>query len=191
MSKFEVGLVAVKVAGRSSKIRERQSTDSDPVEALAHLAEIETQDGFRGTLGVIEWPDGSVSVRLVDFMDGPDSYRRLERAGTFEIKVLNGQWIALVRALKYADKDYATLHGVTFDELDELIRDDARELLLDLGGVEIGTYGAFVPDAKRFVDTMAIRGVSGHIDGIAALYALTRIMPLMKNFGRPTVIGMD
>lgn len=172
-------------------ITDRQSTGSDPVQALAHLAELETPDGFRATLGVIEWPNGAVSVRLVDFMDGPDVYRRLERAGTLEIKVVDSHWVALIRALKYENKDYATLHGVSFDELDGLIKDDTKQLLEDISNVEVGIYGEFVPDAKRYQDAMAIRTPPKEIDGIAAVYALTRVMPLMKNFGLRSVIGMD
>jgi hypothetical protein len=191
MAKFEIGHVAINVAGRKAQITDRQKVDSEPVEALAHLAELETPDGFRGTLGIIEWPDGSVTVRLVDFMAGPDTYRRLERAGTLELKVVDGHWVALIRAMKYEARDYATLHGVTFDELSELIKDDARQQLLDIGNVEIGEYGTLVPGIKRYTDAMALKSVAGYIDGIAGLYALTRVMPLMKNFGRLSVIGMD
>jgi hypothetical protein len=191
LPKFEIGHVAVNVAGRTSRIIDRQKVDSPPVEAFARLAELETPDGFRGTLGVIEWPDGSVTVRLVDFMEGPDTYRRLERAGTLELKVVDGHWVALMRAMKYEGKDYATLHGVTFDELDSLIKDDAIQQLLDIGNVEIGEYGTYVPGIKRYADSMALRSVAGYIDGIAGFYALTRVMPLMRNFGRRSVIGMD
>lgn len=191
MPKFDIGAVSVNVAGRTASIVDRQSTGSDPVNASAHLAELQTPDGFRATLGVIEWPNGAVTVKLVDFMDGPDVYRRLERAGTLEIKVVNGNWVALLRALKYESKDYATLHGVSFEELDALVREDSKQLLLDIEGVEIGVYGEFVPDAKRYQDAMAIRSVPQFIDGIAALYALTRVIPLMKNFGLKSVIGMD
>lgn len=191
MPKFDIGSVSVNVAGRTATITDRQSTGSDPVEALAHLAELQTPDGFRATLGVIEWPNGAVTVKLVDFMSGPDVYRRLERAGTLEIKVVDGKWIALMRALKYDTKDYATLHGVSFEELDVLVKDDSKQLLLDIEGVEVGVYGEFVPDAKRYQDAMAMRSVPQFIEGIAALYALTRVMPLMKNFGLNSVIGMD
>ena len=191
MAKFEIGLVSINVAGRTAHIIERQKLDSDPIKAFAHLAELETPDGFRGTLGVIEWPDGSVTVRLVDFMSGPDAYRRLERAGTLEIKVVDGHWVALMRAMKYESRDYATLHGVTFDELSTLIKDDAKQQLLDIGNIEIGEYGALVPGIKRYSDAMALKSVAKYIDGIAGLYALTRVMPLMKNFGRRSVIGMD
>jgi hypothetical protein len=191
MSKFEIGHVAINVVGRTAKITDRQKVDSPPVEAFAQLAELETPDGFRGTLGVIEWPDGSVTVRLVDFMEGPDTYRRLERAGTLELKIVDGYWVALMRAMKYEGKDYATLHGVTFGDLDALIKDDAKQQLLDIGDVVIGEYGTLVPGIKRYGDSMALKSKAGYIDGIVGLYALTRVMPLMKNFGRRSVIGMD
>lgn len=191
MPKFDVASVSVNVAGRTATITDRQSTGSDPVKALAHLAELETPDGFRATLGAIEWPNAAVTVKLVDFMEGPDVYRRLERAGTLEIKVVNNQWVALIRALKYENKDYATLHGVSFAEIDELIKDDSKKILDDIQNVEVGIYGEFVPDAKRYQDAMAIRIQPQQIEGIAALYALTRVMPLMKNFGLRSVIGMD
>lgn len=191
MNKFDVGLVTVTCAGRTARYSEEQS-DGTVKEGQATLAELETPDGFKGTVGVVEWVDGSAEVKLVDFARGPDSYRRLESAGRTQVLVSDGTWTLMVRALKYGGKNRFTLHGVTFEELDGLINDDAKGLLSSYAGTELGRYGDMQPKATpQHRDGIGMKVPAGSMEAMATVYAMTRVAPLMMNFGIDTVIGMD
>lgn len=191
MKKFDVGLVTVTCAGRTARYTEEQS-DGSTKEAIATLAELETPDGFKGTLGVLEWEDGTGEIKLVDFANGPENYRRLESAGRTQIISQGDKWVAIIRALKYGEKLRFNLHNVTLEELSRLIREDAGEFLEKIPNTVITRYGDLQPKATaQHREAIGISVPKGEIEALAAMYAMTRVMPLMMNFGIETVIGMD
>ena len=191
MNKFDVGLVTVTCAARTARYTEEQS-DGTVKEGKATLAELETPDGFKGTLGVVEWHDGTAELKLVDFARGPENYRRLESAGRAQITVKGGRWLVMIRALKIGEKPYFTLHNVSLAELSKLIQENAEELLTGFPGAEVARYGDLQPNAtKAHKDGIGIQVPAGSIDALAAMYAMTRVAAVMSNFGIDTVIGMD
>ncbi len=192
MPKFDIGRVTITTAGRTARYTDQKDEKSPPIDGKATLAELETPDGFKGTLGVIEWPNGTAEINLVDFAEGPDVYRRMESAGRTQVLTEHGHWLLVVRALKWGEKNRATLHNVTFPELDKLIKDDSESTLLSFPHVELGRYGDMQPKTSaQFRDAIGMRVPIGEMDGLAAMYAMTRVMPLMVGFGLNTVIGMD
>jgi hypothetical protein len=192
MFKFDVGLVTITSAGRKATYTEVRRGEDFPTDAPASLAEISTTDGLRGTVGVIEWPDTSGEIKLVDFAEGPDMYRRLDGAGKTQIISQDSTWLMLVRALKWGARPYPTLHNVTFSELDKLIKDDSRALLSSFPNVEIGRYGDMQPKATpQHRDGIGLRVPAGEMDALAAAYAMTRVVPIMMGFGLQNVIGVD
>jgi hypothetical protein len=191
VNKFDVGLVTVTCAGRTARYTEEHS-DGAVKEGKATLAELETPDGFKGTLGLLEWIDGSAEMKLVDFARGPDGYRRLESAGKAQVTIQGTHWLVMVRALKIGEKKYFTLHNATLNELSAVIKEDARALLTAFENTEVGRYGDLKPDAtKAHADGLGIRVPAGEMDALAAMYAMTRVATIMTNFGIDTVIGMD
>ena len=192
MPKFDIGRVTITTAGRTARYTDQKDDKTPPVDGRATLAELETPDGFKGTLGVIEWPDGSAEINLVDFAEGPDVYRRMESAGRTQVLTENGHWLLVVRALKWGDKNRATLHNVTFEELDKLIKEDSQATLLTFPNVQLGRYGDMQPKTSaQFKDAIGMKVPVGEMDALAAMYAMTRVMPLMVGLGLNTVIGMD
>jgi hypothetical protein len=192
MPKFDVGRVTITTAGRTARYTDQKDEKSPPIDGKATLAELETPDGFKGTLGVVEWPNGTSEITLVDFAEGPDVYRRMESAGRTQVLTDNGHWMLVIRALKWGDKNRATLHNVTFDELDKLIKDDSKAVLEAFPGVALGRYGDMQPNTSaQFREAIGMKVPTGEMDALAAMYAMTRVMPLMVGFGLNTVIGMD
>ncbi|MGR0319451.1 hypothetical protein [Agromyces sp. ZXT2-3] len=188
---FNVGLVAVTLragveayegvptsAGRAGTVMEGQ----------LRLAEFSSSDGLLMTAGMIAWPDASMDVQPLDFLAGPDAYRRLERAGRMSLTDSgNGNRVALLRALKHGDRGWPTLATVSWEELDWLAGSDTVELLESHGATRVGRYGDLRPGAKRFVESPAFEVGPDPAEAVFAAFAITRVIPIMKDFGRSGV----
>lgn len=191
MTTFQIGNVQVTEEGRTAPFRGKPSRDKDETSGKALLAELETPDGFKGTIGVITWPDGEVDVRLVDFSQGAEAYERQKAAGTMSLKTIRDNWVIRVRALKINGRDWPTLNRVTWQDLDWLAGGNAQELLTKHGALSFGLYGDLAPGAGAAQKADLGMSVSiGNIEAIAALYALTRTQAIMKNFGAESNAGV-
>lgn len=184
VKKLQVGSVAITLIDEIAEYRDKPNNDADVQIGQARLAKLETPDGFIGTMAVISWPDGSVDVRLVDFAQGATAYERLKTAGTMNLKVLNGHWLVRVRAMKFNGKDWQTLNRVSWTELDWLTDDDAKALLTKHGAVKLGLYGDLYPEAGKAQQAdLGMLVNADSVEPIAALYAITRALAVMKHFG--------
>lgn len=191
MTTFQIGNVQVTEEGRTAPFRGKPSRDKDETSGRALLAELETPDGFKGTIGVISWPDGEVDVRLVDFSQGAEAYERQKAAGTMSLKTISDTWVLRVRALKINGKDWPTLNRVSWQDLDWLAGGSAQELLTKHGALSFGMYGDLAAGAGAAQKADLGMSVSiGNIEAIAALYALTRTQAIMKNFGAESNAGV-
>ena len=158
------------------------------VEGQLREAEFSTTDGMRMTFGYIEWPDGSRDVQPLDFLSGPEEYRRLERAGRMTFNPTgDGLAVSALRVMKYGDREYASLATVDWAELDALAGTDASELLLSHGGTRVGTHLELRPAAGRFKDAPALEVADDGAEAAFAAFALTRVIPIMEAFGRDGV----
>lgn len=184
MTTFAVGMVEVDRAPVPLPFHGRATRDG--VDEIGHActAVLSTPDGFEGTVAVISWPSGTVDVRLVDFAKGGDAYRRLERAGGMNIETVDGSWLGLIRALKFGDKDYPTLHQVDWAELDELLGSASEAMLLGHGATALGRFADLKAEASaRHANTLAFRTAEGNAETVLAVYALTRVLPILHDFG--------
>lgn len=191
MSNFKIGNVIVKDEGRVSTFTGKPTKHKDETTGKALLADLETPDGFKGTVGVIVWPEGEVDVRLVDYSQGAEAYERQKIAGTMTIKTVGDSWIIRVRALKINGRDWPTLNRVSWQDLDWLAGEDAKSLLKRHGAIEFGLYGDLAPGAGAAQKAdIGMRIPAGKMEPIAALYALTRTQAIMKNFGSTVDAGV-
>lgn len=183
---FNVGLVAVTVRADDVEFRGVPvSSGRGGEEQMGRLREalVESSDGMRMTIGCTVWADGSADVQPLDFLSGPDAYRRLEAAGRMTLTEAGGARVALLRALKYGDRGYPTLASVSWADLDALAGTDAAGLL-KAHGAEAGSYGALRPGARKYVEHPAFAVSDGGYEAIFAAFAITRVLPIMKGFGR-------
>jgi hypothetical protein len=191
MSVFSVGNVTVKEEGRVSTFTGKPTRNKDETVGDVLLADLETPDGFKGTVGVISWPEGEIDVRLVDFSQGAEAYERQKIAGTMTIKAIGESWIIRVRALKINGRDWPTLNRVSWHDLDWLAGEDAQSLLKKHGATEFGLYGDLAPGAgAAHRADVGMKVPVAAIEPIAALYALTRTQAIMKNFGASVDAGV-
>lgn len=192
MATFHVGPVEVAVAENTTQFDGHATRGGIVETGHAHTAVLSTPDGFSGTVAIIEWPSGPVDVRLVDFAQGADSYRRLERAGTMNIDVTDGIWFSLLRALKHTERGYPTLHQVSWGDLDHMLGEDAQELLALHGVATMGRNADINPAASaRHANTLAFTTTAGQTHAVMAAYALTRVLPIMHNHGLALPEALD
>lgn len=184
---FNVGLVAVTLRGESvnfSGIAVASGRGGAEQDGVLREALIESNDGLRLTAGYTIWADGSSDVQPLDFIAGPDAYRRLEVAGRMSMSESGvGTRVGLLRALKYGERGYPSLASVTWEELDTVAGTGVQALLTSLGAVAVGDYGTLRPYAKRYVAHPAFAVPATGVDAVFAAFAITRILPIMKGFG--------
>lgn len=186
MSVFAIGSVTVDVSPEPEVLHASALQSGQEQDGLVQYGRLLTPDGFSGTAGVVTWQDGTVDVRFLDFISGADPYRRLERAGRMSVQVHDGRWVALLRALRHNGRDWPTLADVSWQELDELAGSSAEALLTRSDGSRVGTWGELNPAAARYRDTPAISCRENDAESLLIAYTLTRVMPIMKNFGLST-----
>lgn len=189
MTQLQLGLVEVDTREGASSFRGSPLSDREggEQEGSVRLAKLSTPDGFIANVGVTRWPDETYDQRLIDFFAGPDPYRRLERAGNMSLNPTKGGVVAVLRALKYTSRELPSLQAVGWPQLDAWLGEDAQAYFLGLGAVAAGSYGALRPEARRFADEPAIIVDPHEPLALFAAYALTRVIPILTDFGRSGV----
>ena len=184
---FNVGLVAITMRPQDVDFRGVPvSAGRGGAEQYGRLREavIESSDGLRMTIGCTVWEDGSADVQPLDFLAGPDAYRRLESAGRMTLNESGaGTRVALLRTLKYGDRGYPSLASVTWEDLSELAGADAADLLIS-HGARVGAYEDLRPQPRQYREHPAFAVAEDGLEAVFAAFAITRVIPIMKGFGR-------
>jgi len=188
MTTIHVGLVAIEPKGESGLIgKPMDDRDGPERDGRVQLAKLTTPDGLIANVGVTRWPDGGHDQRLIDFVSGPDAYRRLERAGNMSLNAAASGVVAVLRALRYTGRELATLQAVGWGQLDQWLGEDAQQYFLALRAKAVGAHGDLRPEARRFAGEPAIVVDPAEPAALFAAYALTRVIPLATDFGRDGV----
>jgi hypothetical protein len=162
------------------------------IEGRAVIANLRADDGLRAQVALVAWPDGSEwSLRMSDLLAGPADYDRLRNAGELAPKRAGDKLVARIRALRYKEQGRAGLDAVGWDDLDSWAGQDARALLMRIGATRTGTYVELLPTAARFRGEPALEVDAASPAALFAVYALTRVMPLMLGHGRDAVEVID
>lgn len=184
---FNVGLVAIAMRAEDVDFRGVSiSAGRGGAEQAGQLREavIESSDGLRMTIGCTTWEDGTADVQPLDFLAGPNEYRRLEAAGRMTLGETNpGTRVALLRALRYGERGYPSLASVSWGDLDELAGTDSAELLIS-HGAQTGAYGDLRPGAVKYREHPAFAVPADALEAVFAAFAITRVLPIMKGLGR-------
>jgi hypothetical protein len=193
-TKFTVGTVEVEVLEGSSAFTavppSQWHGDRKKRTGTAVLANLKAPDGLRAQVALVTWPDDDeVSLGHAELFGGPSDYERLEDAGLISPKVIGGDLVARIRALKYGDAGRATGAVTAWEQIDAWAGGDARAILADLGATATGDYGVLNPTARRFKSEPAITIATTDPRALFAVYALTRVVPIMTGHGKSGVEG--
>lgn len=194
MSSFILGPVSVEVLDgeHSISVVPPSQWHGDRQERLAHavLANLKADDGLRAQVSLVRWDDSDeVSLGFAELLAGPSDYERLEDAGAISPKLVDDKLVARIRALRYGKTGRATGAAVEWAQISEWAGGDAQGMLADLGATRTGVYGVLLPTATRFKTEPAIEVPITDPTALFAVYALTRVVPIMTGYGKESVEG--
>ena len=194
MSSFRIGPVSVEVLDGQHAIAvvppSQWHGDRQERPARAVLANLKADDGLRAQVSLVRWDDSDeISLGFAELLAGPSDYERLEDAGAISPKLVDDKLVARIRALRYGMTGRATGAAVEWSQISEWAGGDAQALLTDLGATRTGVYGVLLPSATRFKTEPAIEVPIADPTALFAVYALTRVVPIMTGYGKESVEG--
>ena len=194
MSGFTIGPVSVEVLNGEHAIAvvppSQWRGDREERPAQAVLANLKADDGLRAQVSLVRWNDSDeISLGFAELLAGPSDYERLEDAGAISPKLVDDKLVARIRALRYGMTGRATGAAVEWSQISEWAGGDAQALLTDLGATRTGVYGVLLPSATRFKTEPAIEVPIADPTALFAVYALTRVVPIMTGYGKESVEG--
>lgn len=194
MSSFTIGPVSVEVLNGEHTIAvvppSQWHGDREERPAHAVLANLKADDGLRAQVSLVHWDDSDeISLGFAELLAGPSDYERLEDAGAISPKLVDDKLVARIRALRYGKTGRATGAAVEWSQISEWAGGDAQALLADLGATRMGAYGVLLPSATRFKTEPAIEIPIANPTALFAVYALTRVVPIMTGYGKESVEG--
>ncbi|WP_296194698.1 hypothetical protein [uncultured Microbacterium sp.] len=194
MSSFRIGPVSVEVLDGQHAITvvppSQWHGDRQERPAHAALANLKAEDGLRAQVSLVRWDDSDeTSLGFAELLAGPSDYERLEDAGAISPKLVGDKLVARIRALRYGRTGRATGAAVEWSQISEWAGGDAQALLAALGATRTGAYGVLLPSATRFKTEPAIEVLVDDPAALFAVYALTRVVPIMTGYGKESAEG--
>lgn len=194
MSSFRIGPVSVEVLDGQHAITvvppSQWHGDRQERPARAVLANFKADDGLRAQVSLVRWDDSDeISLGFAELLAGPSDYERLEDAGAISPKLVGDKLVARIRALRYGRAGRATGAAVEWSQISEWAGGDVQALLAELGATRTGAYGVLLPGATRFKTEPAIEVPLADPSALFAVYALTRVVPIMTGYGKDSVEG--
>jgi hypothetical protein len=117
-------------------------------------------------------------------VSGPDVYERLTKAGRMQVAATSsGHNSVRLKALRYKEPGHAILASISWDDLNKLLESNASEMLKSFGAIDLGTAEEILNVTNKTKNQLAMVSPQGNHEAMFAAYALTRILPLMKNYG--------
>lgn len=194
MRTFTVGIVSVEMIDGEHAIAVVPPSQwhGDRQERPAHavVANLKADDGLRAQVSLVRWDDSDESsLGFAEMLAGPSDYQRLEDAGAISPKLVDDKLVARIRALRYGQNGRATGAAVEWSQIGEWAGGDAQALLAELGATRTGAYGVLLPSATRFKTEPAIEVPIADPTALFAVYALTRVVPIMTGYGKKSAEG--
>lgn len=194
MTEFRAGPVSVAMLDGQHRIAVVPPSQwhGDRQERPAHavVANLKADDGLRAQVSLVRWDDSNeISLGFAELLAGPSDYERLEDAGAISPRLVDDKLVARMRALRYGKTGRATGAAVEWSQISKWAGGDAQALLADLGATRTGSYGVLLPSATRFKAEPAVEVPLDVPAALFAVYALTRVVPIMTSYGRDAVEG--
>lgn len=144
-----------------------------------------TSDLSSVVFGVVTWPDGTSEVVPIDVLpDGELKYERLANAGRMTLLNVNESWLGELNAMKFnPEKGRFNLASVDLGMLDNFVETGFEAVLQHFGQVQIATRLVLHGETNRNRERLAFMCLSGDKDLVAAVYVVTRVLAIMKDFG--------
>ena len=181
---FQVGPVSIEVSESIQSCRGKPMGEEVELNGVRLLSYMRTPDGGDIHVGFTKWSNGQADLVGLAKVSGPDVYERLTRAGRMQVATtISGQYSVRLQALRYKEPGRANLASITWDELNKLLGASATEMLKSFGATELGTAEQILNVSNKTKNQLAMIYPNDCSEAAFAAYALTRVLPLMKNYG--------
>jgi hypothetical protein len=189
---IHVGSVEIEIIESFNRCIGKPIGVTDEIEGSRMLAYMMTPDGGNVHAGYTIWTDGTSDLCGIVKVSGPEVYNRATTAGRMPVSKREGTSRSVrLRALRYAGKDRANLANVSWDQLNGLIHSSAQEELTKFGAIELGTAETILGVHNKTKNQLAMIFDEQDLRSVFAAFALTRIIPLMENFGMEQLDSID
>lgn len=181
---IQVGPVSIEITEGFQACRGKPMGGEDELDGQRLLAYMRTPDGGDIHVGYTKWSDGSANIAGLVKVSGPDVYERATKAGRMEVATdASGQISIRLQAFRYKEPGHANLAFISWEELNKLLESSASKLLKSFGSIELGTAEEILGATNNKRNQLAMLCAPDNTEALFAAFALTRILPLMKNFG--------
>jgi hypothetical protein len=192
MEKIQVGLATIEwLELDQTWINKPMGKGDFDIQGVCDKFRVTTLDGLNIVFGIIRWPANKPEVGYITHSSGEVKYERLMDAGRLGIfDKTNGNedvWSFELRAMKFGDgQARPTLKQVTLKDLDGLLEgQSALELLNTHNAQQVGKRIELAPaDAGNRPNELFVTTKARNNNLIAVGYTLTRVLAIMKDFGK-------
>ena len=182
--KIQVGPVQIEILDAFQPCTGKPIGAEEELEGSRLLAYMMTPDGGNVHVGYTKWLDGASDLCGIVKVAGPEVYNRATTAGRMTVTELDESRRSVrLRAFRYADSDRATLANVTWEQLNSLLKSSAQDELIKFGAVELGTAELVLGVTNKTRNQLAMVFDEQDLRPVFASFALTRMIPLMENYG--------
>ena len=181
---IQVGPVSIEITESFQACRGKPMGGEEELDGQRLLAYMRTPDGGDIHVGFTKWADGLADIVGLVKVSGPDVYERLTKAGRMQVAATSsGHNSVRLKALRYKEPGHAILASISWDDLNKLLESNASEMLKSFGAIDLGTAEEILNVTNKTKNQLAMVSPQGNHEAMFAAYALTRILPLMKNYG--------
>jgi hypothetical protein len=192
MEKIQVGLATIEwLELDQTWVNKPMGKGEFDIQGVCDKFRVTTLDGLNMVFGIIRWPANKPEVGYITHSSGEVKYERLMDAGRLGIfDKTNGNedvWSFELRAMKFGDgQARPTLKQVTLKDLDGLLEgQSALELLNTHNSQQVGKRIELAPaDAGNRPNELFVTTKARNNDLIAVGFTLTRVLAIMKDFGK-------
>jgi hypothetical protein len=145
----------------------------------------ETSDLSSVKFGVVTWSDGSSEVVPIAVLPGGQrKYERLENAGRLTLLNFGSSWVGELNAMKFnQERQRTNLATASLSDLDHFSEQSVNTVLSEFGSFKIGSREELHGETNKNRGRLAILCDAGNKDMVAAVYVITRVLAILKDFG--------
>lgn len=154
-------------------------------EGTARAYSVSIPDGGILEVAATHWDSGDRDVRAVTRLAGPVTYDRLLKGLRLGIaSAPNGGYFCELGITQHHADRQPTVVKADASDLKLMLGSDIGEMFKTLGATAYGTREVIIDDTSRRRGYLGVTFPQAALDVPIAAFVLTRVLPLMKGFGR-------
>jgi hypothetical protein len=182
----ELSFAGAIVSPTSASVRISGETFSAGMqEGSARAYSVSVPDGGLLEIATIYWDSGDRDVRTITRLAGPVAYDRLTKGLRLGVSTSPGTgfFCELGIATHHTDKQPTVVRALP-EDLELMLGQDVGAMFASLGATAYGTREDIMGETNKRRFYLGVTFPDSAVDVPIAAYVLTRVLPIMKGFGR-------